>query len=81
MDCSKNRYQTEILGSDTATTLTHMDYHTVAEGCGAVGILLDDMSKATEAFEQALEESRAGRPVLINAIIGKSDFRKGSISM
>ena len=27
------RDQTEI-GSDIATTLTHMDYHTVAEGCG-----------------------------------------------
>ena len=75
------RDQTEILGSDTATVLTHMDYHTVAEGCGAVGLLLDDIAKAPEIFERALSESRAGRPVLINAIIGKSDFRKGSISM
>ena len=75
------RDQTEILGSDVATKLTHMDYHTVAEGCGAVGILLDDISQAAAVFERALKESRAGRPVLINVIIGKSDFRKGSISM
>lgn len=75
------RDQTVILGTDIGTTLTHMDYHTVVEGCGAVGILLERIEDAPAVFERALQESRAGKAVLINAIIGKSDFRKGSISM
>ena len=75
------RDQTPILGDDVGTKLTHMDYHVVAEGCGAKGIKVDDPAKVGEALDQALELSRAGHPVLVNAIIGSTDFRKGSISM
>ena len=49
--------RTEILGSDIATTLTHMDYHTVAEGCG-LWAFLDDIAKAPEISERAL----SGKP-------------------
>ena len=38
-----------------------------------------------EAIEEVLmtakREAAAGKPVLINALIGKTDFRKGSLSM
>lgn len=75
------RDQTPTLGDDVACRLTYMDYHKVAEGCGAKGLLLDDPAKTDEVLKQAVELSRAGHPVLVNALIGRSDFRKGSISI
>lgn len=75
------RDQTPTLGDDVACRLTYMDYHKVAEGCGAKGLLLDDPAKTDEVLAKAVELSRAGHPVLVNALIGRSDFRKGSISI
>jgi acetolactate synthase-like protein len=75
------RDQTVILGDDVACRLEYMDYHVVAEGCGAKGLRVDDHDKMKEVLEEAVKVSRSGRPVLVNAILGKSDFRKGSLSM
>lgn len=75
------RDQVVILGDDVGCTLTHMDYHVVAEGCGAKGLLVSQQDKVPETLDKALELSRGGSPVLINALIGKTDFRKGSISI
>lgn len=75
------RDQVVILEDDVACVLADTAYHTIAEGCGAHGIRLDDPSKIDAAFTEALEVSRGGKPVLINARIGRSDFRKGSVSM
>jgi acetolactate synthase-1/2/3 large subunit len=75
------RDQVVFLKDDVGTKLSHMDYHVVAEGCGGVGIKVDHIDQVDAALDRALQESRNGRPVLINALIGKTDFRKGSISM
>lgn len=75
------RDQQEILGDDVGTTLRHNHYHAVAEALDAKGILLDDPANIDAVLETAKQESRNGQPVLINARIGKTDFRKGSISM
>ena len=76
------RDQVVILEDDVATTLTYMDYHTVAEGCGAVGLLLKEKEDIIPTLKKAIQISREERkPVLINVLIGKTDFRKGSISM
>ena len=75
------RDQVEILGDDVACRLEYMDYHVVAEGCGAKGLKVDAPDQLDAAFDKALELSRGGSPVCINALIGKTDFRKGSISM
>ena len=75
------REQTEIFGDDVATVLAHTDYHRVAEGFGAAGRLLDDPELAAETLTQARQLAKRGTPVLVNAILGKTDFRKGSISM
>ena len=76
------RDQVVILEDDVATTLTYMDYHTVAEGCGAVGLLLKEKEDIIPTLKKAIQISREDRrPVLINVLIGKTDFRKGSISM
>ena len=75
------RDQVEYLRDDTGTVLRRTDYHAVAEGFGGRGILI----RSREEIESALAEARRlageGHPVLINALIGATDFRKGSISM
>lgn len=75
------REQVEMLGDDVATVLNHTDYHRVAEGFGGAGLLLDDPELAGEVLQQARQLAAAGKPVLVNAILGHTDFRKGSISM
>jgi len=75
------REQREILGDDVGTVLRRSDYHLVAEGYGAVGILVRRNEEIRPALERARAEARAGRPVLINAWLARTAFRKGSISM
>lgn len=75
------REQVEMLGDGVGTVLAHTDYHRVAEGFGAAGFRLDDPELAGEVLSQAQATAAAGQPVLVNAILGKTDFRKGSISM
>lgn len=75
------REQIEMLKDDVGVVLRHSDYHRVVEGFGGVGQKLDDPELIAEAFEEAKQTSANGSPTLINAILGKSDFRKGSISM
>jgi acetolactate synthase-1/2/3 large subunit len=75
------RDQVAILGDDVATALRRTDYHLVTEGYGGKGFLLDSEENIDRVFEEARLAAQAGHPVLINALIGKTDFRKGSISM
>jgi acetolactate synthase-like protein len=75
------RDQVVILEDDVACVLADTAYHTIAKGCGAHGIRVDDPTKIDKALTDAVRISRGGKPVLINARIGRSDFRKGSISM
>ncbi len=58
-----------------------MDYHKVAEACGGVGLLLDDPNAMADTLAEAVAISRGGKPVLVNALLQRSDFRKGSLSM
>lgn len=77
------REQKPMLGSDTACNLAYTNYHDAVEGLGAKGIVLDkqDKHKIGETYDLAKKLSRNGQPVLINALIGKSKFREGSISV
>ena len=75
------RDQIEILKDDVGTVLLRSPYHRVAEGYGGVGLLLDDPAMIDETIDQAKALSREGKPVLINAHIRITDFRKGSLSM
>jgi acetolactate synthase-1/2/3 large subunit len=75
------RDQIPLFNDDVATQLRYTDYHIVAEGFGGKGYLLDNPQDIDAVFKQAKETARSGTPVLINALIGKTDFRKGSISM
>ena len=75
------RDQVKYLGDDVATTLKHNDYHIVAKGYGAEGLFVNDPKNLTDILNEAKTLNKKGRPVLINALIGKTDFRDGSISM
>jgi thiamine pyrophosphate-dependent acetolactate synthase large subunit-like protein len=75
------REQVAVLHDDVGTVLARSDYHTVAEGYGGKGLLLKRQQDIPTVLAEALRLSRAGSPVLINAWIDKTEFRKGSISM
>lgn len=75
------REQVDVLGTPLGTVLRRTDYHVVAQGYGAVGLLLDDPAKIDETLATAKRISREGRPVCINVLLRKSEFRKGSISI
>jgi acetolactate synthase-1/2/3 large subunit len=75
------REQIEMLGDDVATVLAHSDYHLAIQGLGGAGFAVSDSELVEETLRQALDAAAAGKPALINAILGKSDFRKGSVSM
>lgn len=75
------REQVELLKDDVATVLAHTDYEQSAAGLGAIGIKIDDSELVPEALAKAQAAAATGKSVLLNAIIGKTDFRKGSISV
>jgi acetolactate synthase-1/2/3 large subunit len=75
------RDQVEILGDDVGCPLLPADYHKVVEGFGAVGLWVTATDRLRETILQAKHASREGHPVLVNALIGRTDFRKGSISI
>ena len=55
----------------------------VAKGFGGVGMKIDRShdSCLEETLQKAREEYKKGNSVLINALIGKTNFRDGSISV
>jgi acetolactate synthase-1/2/3 large subunit len=75
------RDQVVILGDDVGTTLARTDYHKVAEGFGGKGFVVRRPEELPEVLRAAKAAARAGAPVLVNIHLGKSEFRKGSISM
>lgn len=75
------REQTVVLEDDVATVLRPTDYHVVAEGFGARGLLLDRTEAISDVITEAQRIAAQGTPVLINARIAGTDFRKGSLSM
>ncbi|MCB2148062.1 MAG: thiamine pyrophosphate-binding protein [Deltaproteobacteria bacterium] len=75
------RDQREILGDDVATVLARTDYHRVARGYGAEGLVVKADHEIDAALATARAVAAAGKPVLINLWIDPTDFRKGSISM
>ena len=70
-----------MLNTDVGTVLRHTDYHLAAEGLGAKGFLLDRPENIQAVLNEAKVAAASGRPVLINALLGSSSFREGSISM
>ena len=75
------REQVKMLHDDVGTVLARTDYHAVAAGFGAEGILVKNNAEVPAALARARATAKAGKPVLINVWLDKTDFRDGSISM
>lgn len=75
------RDQLEILKHDTALFLSKSDYQIIGKAFGADGKRAETIEEFETAVKEANESIKKGVPFIINAILGKSDFRKGSISM
>jgi acetolactate synthase-1/2/3 large subunit len=75
------REQVKMLHDDVGTVLSRSAYHEVAAGFGAEGILVTKASEVSAALERARALAQAGKPVLVNVWLDKTDFRDGSISM
>ncbi|HEX9721158.1 MAG TPA: thiamine pyrophosphate-binding protein [Ramlibacter sp.] len=75
------REQVKMLHDDVATVLARTDYHAVAKGFGAEGIVVKQIGEVPAALAKAREFARQGKPVLVNVWLDKTAFRKGSLSM
>ena len=78
------RDQVPRFNSNVGCMLAYCSYDLVAKGYGGEGFKLDGGSSAKDVRQtlaKAQELSRKGHPVLVNCLIGTSDFRKGSISV
>lgn len=75
------REQVEILGTSLGTDLARTAYEKVAEGYGGVGLRIDRADQVETTLAEAKSIARAGQPVLVNVMLDKTDFRKGSMSM
>ncbi|HEX6202165.1 MAG TPA: thiamine pyrophosphate-dependent enzyme, partial [Thermoanaerobaculia bacterium] len=75
------REQVEVLGDAVGTELAPTDYHRVAEGYGGAGLFVDEAADVPAVLAEAKRIAAVGRPVVVNARLGKTEFRKGSISM
>ena len=75
------REQVKLLRDDVGTVLARTAYHEVARGFGAEGIEIRRPDEVEPGLQRAREIATAGRPVLVNVWLDKTDFRDGSISM
>lgn len=75
------REQIDVFKDRVGTVLNHTDYHIVAKGFGGNGAVISNHDQIFEVLIKAKESAKQGIPFLINAIIGKTDFRKGSVSV
>ncbi len=75
------REQVKMLHDDVATVLARTNYHEVAAGFGAEGILVKTMAEVPAALARARELASSGKAVLVNVWLDKTEFREGSLSM
>ena len=75
------REQLPTLNSDVACPLAYCPYDVVAKGYGGEGVACEKPADVERALKQAQKLAKAGKPVVVNCLIGKTNFREGSISV
>jgi len=76
------RDQKDILGSEVACNLAYTNYEQVVKAFGGEGFKVTneaELKLALDSSELILQENT--KPVVINCIIDRNDFRKGAISV
>ncbi|KAJ8798160.1 hypothetical protein J1605_016793 [Eschrichtius robustus] len=78
-----SREQVPCLGSNVACGLAYTGYHKAAMGLGAQGLLLSRESEdqVVKVLHEAQQQCQDGHPVVVNILIGRTDFRDGSIAV
>ncbi|NP_001120212.1 acetolactate synthase-like protein [Xenopus tropicalis] len=78
-----SREQVPMLGSNVGCSLAYSDYHVAAEGFGGRGFLVttQEEERISDIIKEAQEACHKGKAALINVLIGKTNFRDGSISV
>jgi len=76
-----SRDQVDILHDPISTELAATDYHKAVEALGGKGYYIENETHVNDILIQAKESARSGEPTVVNVRLGKSDFRKGSISI
>ena len=76
------RDQTNLLGDPVSNVLEYSPYEKIAVALGGEGLCMSSPEEDLEQYIRSAQHtvSAAGKPVLLNALLGKSDFRDGSIS-
>lgn len=77
------REQVPMFQDDVSTILDYVDYDKAAEGLGGRGLRIDSPEEDTKAILREAQRiaHEENKPVLINAHIGRTDFREGSLSV
>ena len=75
------RDQVAFLNDPIGTELSETKYHKAVDGLGGDGYFIDREDQIQGVLSRAKESALDGRPVVVNARIGKTEFRKGSISI
>jgi len=75
------RDQVDILRDPIGTKLKYTNYHQAAEALGGVGFIIKNEDEIESVLAKARQSAEAGNAVAVNVKIGKTDFRKGSLSM
>ena len=77
------REQVPMLGDNVACALDYTPYETVARGYGGDGV--EVRTQTADAVDGAIAwargEAAKGVPTLVNALIGRTNFREGSLSV
>ncbi|KAI6209810.1 2-hydroxyacyl-CoA lyase 2 [Aphelenchoides besseyi] len=77
------REQVPFFKTAVACDLDFTHYEKTVESLAAKGVLLDEKNeeKTEEILKSAIEGTRNGDSTLVNALVGKTNFREGSISV
>jgi thiamine pyrophosphate-dependent acetolactate synthase large subunit-like protein len=75
------REQVEMLHDDVGCVLARSDYHKVCEALGGHGLLVESDADSARVLAEAKQLAHSGKPVVVNVHLGKTAFRKGSISI
>ena len=73
--------QVPMFNDNVACELAYCDYDTIAKGYGGAGVVIGPDTDIRAALHQVRQTAASGKPVLVNALIGKTSFRDGSLSV
>ena len=75
------RDQKDLLKDDTACMLEYSDYQKVAQIFGGTGLVISKPAQISGGLKKFKQSMHSKKPTILNVLIGRSEFRKGSISV